>query len=835
MLYRVYYNLIQKGRILQEMEPVTSQEKTKDPERISVRSLVEFILRSGDIDNRTGGAADREAMQLGSRIHRQIQAGMGPEYQAEVPLSMDFPCDDFLIRVEGRADGIVAQTENEPALIDEIKGIRRSPELLEEPAPLHLAQAKCYAFIYAAQQQLEKIRVRVSYVSLEMEGRSAAEVRKNIRYFTFPYTRGELESWFHAVLEEYRKWARFAREWKKIRTLSIKQTDFPFSYREGQKKLTRDVYLTILRGRQLFIQAPTGTGKTLSCVFPAVKAMGEGLAEHIFYLTARTITRTAASAAFDQLREKGLRLKSIVLTAKEKICPMDETLCDPDHCPYAKGHFDRVNDAVYDQITRRDRFDREDILSAAKEYMVCPFEFSLDIASWMDAVIGDYNYAFHPRAKLKRFFGEGVKGEYLFLVDEAHNLVDRGREMYSASIVKEDILALNRLVKGKFPKLSRALSRVNTALLAYKKELETTGEAYRVLDGPGAFPVQILGLYGAMDETLKEMRDHPGAWSEELSGAVLDLYFEAGSFLDTVDVLDENYVVYTERTSGGEFVFRLLCANPAANLKNCFDRGRSSILFSATMLPIDYFKEMLGTKESYAVYADSCFDAGRLRVLTAADVSTRYTRRDEKSFSRIAEYILRMVSARSGNYMVFFSSYKMLEDTASYFDLICPKDVKIIRQSSRMSEEEREAFLAAFDEPEQGALRRGGMIGFCVMGSFFGEGIDLRGERLIGVMVVGPGLPMVCSEQEILKGWFDRRGEDGFRLAYQCPGMNKVLQAAGRVIRTEEDRGVVILVDERFAQARYRQMFPREWAGASLCRITELDGMLRRFWEPEES
>ena len=818
-----------------------AQETDHNIVRISVRSLVEFILRSGDIDNRIGGMPDRTAMQLGSRIHRRIQSAMGEGYSPEVPLSMDFPCDDFLIRVEGRADGIIAASGEEPALIDEIKGIVRPVEHLEEPVDVHLAQAKCYAFIYAKQQNLDRIRVRMSYVNLEALDEGTARLLDRMRFFTFEYSAGDLKTWFYGVLDEYKKWARFEQAWKQIRNESIRQTAFPFDFREGQRELTRDVYLTILREKQLFIQAPTGVGKTLSCVFPSVRAIGEEKAERIFYLTAKTITRMAAGAAFDQLREKGLRFKTVILTAKEKICPLQEMACDPDSCPYAKGHFDRVNDAVYEMIREADAFDRESILAGAEKYRVCPFELSLDIASWMDGVIGDYNYAFDPRAKLKRFFSEGQKGEYIFLVDEAHNLVDRGREMYSASLDKEEILALNRLVKGRNPSLSKALMRVNARLLALKKELELEQRPYQILEGPGTIAVPLLNLYGELDEYLKDARRGKPQDEEEIHSAVLDLYFRIGSFTDILDLLDDNYAVYTEKQPGGSFVLRLFCVNPSGNLQKCFEKGRSSILFSATLLPIDYFRSMLGTPDSYAVYARSCFERDRLQVLTCTDVSTRYTRRDERSFARIAEYILRMVSARKGNYMVFFSSYKMLEDTAGFFELICPKNVRLVRQTAGMSEEERETFLEIFrdfpsgtEQPaliQEDTLQEDTLLGFCVMGSFFGEGIDLRGEQLIGAMVVGPGLPMVCPEQEILKSWFDSRGQDGFRLAYQCPGMNKVMQAAGRVIRTEEDTGVVILLDERFGEARYRQMFPREWEDPPRCRLERVSSLLEQFWE----
>ncbi len=866
-----------------------SPEQSEDITRISVRALVEFILRSGDIDNRSGGLRDTEAMQLGSQLHRRIQAGAGKDYRSEVPLSMDFSCsmtgeddpvsgedvaageaakrDAFIIRLEGRADGLVTETPDSSALIDEIKGVLRPVELIEEPVPVHLAQAKCYAYMYAVAHALKEIRVRVTYASLVRPERSArkgvrgksrwnveadpgegagsapaeTETDKTIepdmdrpiisgderlRYFNYTYTFEELAAWFESVLAAYEKWARFERRWMRNRTAAIKETTFPYPFREGQQELMRDVYRTILREKQLFIQAPTGVGKTLSCVFPSVKAMGEGKADRIFYLTAKTITRTAAQTALALLRAKGLRIKSITLTAKEKTCPLQKPACDPDSCPYAKGHFDRINDAVFALINARDAFGREDILEAAETYQVCPHELSLDIASWMDVVIGDYNYAFHPRSKLKRFFGEGVKGTYIFLVDEAHNLVDRGRDMYSAALVREDLLALRRMVKGAFPELVRPLKKLAETMLVYKRALDESEKPYLIPEKLEGIPEKALNLYGALESFFKDVRDGNLHVEEEIRDAALELYFTLGRFLDVLSLVDENYVIYTENLPGRRFMLRLFCVNPAANLKACFEKGRASILFSATLLPIDYYKQMLGTPESYAVYARSCFDRANLTVITGVDVSTRYTRRNAAAYAGISEYILRMVSARAGNYMVFFSSYRMLEDTETYFRLICPSNVRVACQTQGMDEAEREAFLALFQENRSDTL-----VGLCVMGSLFGEGIDLKGESLIGVAVVGPGLPMVCAEQEILRGWFEGRAQDGFRLAYQCPGMNKVMQAAGRVIRTETDRGIVLLLDERFAQHSYRQMFPREWGDTTRCRLETVTPQLEAFWD----
>lgn len=431
--------------------------------RVSVRNLVEFILREGDIDNRHGGpGVDQEAMLAGGRIHRKIQGGKGSNYQAEVSLKGVFPREGYDLIVEGRADGIMTEADG-TVTVDEIKGVYRDIHQMEKPDKLHLAQAKCYAYLYGVQENREQMRVQMTYVNLETE---------EIRYFREDFSMEVLEPWMQALAEAYGKWTDFQIAWEETRNASARALTFPFSYRKGQRELAVSVYRTISRRKRLFIQAPTGVGKTMSVVFPAVKAFGEGLGEKLFYLTARTVTAQAARDAFAILQKQGLRLKRVFLTAKEKICPLEEPQCDPEHCPYARGHYDRVNEAVYTFLQNQDYGGREELLDWAEQYQVCPFAFSLDVSSFADAVVGDYNYAFSPTARLKRFFGEGMKGDYIFLIDEAHNLVDRSREMFSAALCKEDFLAMKKLAKPVSRKLERALERCNRYLLERKRECE---------------------------------------------------------------------------------------------------------------------------------------------------------------------------------------------------------------------------------------------------------------------------------------------------------------------------------------------------------------------------
>jgi len=777
--------------------------------KISVRNLVEFILRGGDIDNRHGGLIDKEAMQLGSKLHRKIQGQMGASYRAEVALKHSADCGNYVITVEGRADGILS--EDGKVTVDEIKGIYKDLALLKEPLDIHLAQAKCYAYIYGYQEELENIQVQMTYCNLETE-----DIRRFVREYSFE----ELEHWFCALMEEYRKWCEYQISWKAIRQESIREVEFPFPYRNGQKDLATAVYRTIWHRKKLFIQAPTGVGKTISTIFPAVKAVGEGLGEKIFYLTAKTITRTVAAEAFTLLKNRGLRYKVVTLTAKEKICACDEMDCNPEHCPYAKGHYDRINDAVYDMVTNYSDFSRDALIAQSEKWQVCPFELSLDVSLWVDAVICDYNYVFDPRARLKRFFGEGMRRDYIFLIDEAHNLVERGREMYSAALLKEDFMELRKEVKSYSKKLNGWLGKCNRIMLDWKRECET----YEILENLGNFSIVLMNLCGEMEEFLE------GEVNQKVREQVLDLYFSVRSFLDVYDKLDENYVAYTELQDDGKFKVKLYCVDTAVNLQECMDRGRSTIFFSATLLPVDYYIRLLSKdKDDYAIYASSPFDVSRKEVLIGADVSSKYTKRSLSEYQKMASYIQIAIEQRKGNYMTFFPSYKMMEEVADCFEKIKEEKTVVLRQSSGMREREREEFLEAFERTEEA-----GQVGFCVMGGIFGEGIDLKHDRLIGVIIVGTGLPQVCNEREILKNYYDVKQEDGFAYAYQYPGMNKVLQSAGRVIRTQEDEGVILLLDDRFLQQKYREMFPREWQNYMVCNLRNIGDKIKDFWNRGE-
>jgi DNA excision repair protein ERCC-2 len=792
--------------------------------RISVRNLVEFILRSGDLDIRVGASADREAMLAGSRVHRKIQKSRKGGYESEVFLSGETEFEDLIIRVEGRADGIdssgstqeaspeqLADSSTDPEqkkVIEEIKGIYRDLEHVEEPVPVHLAQAKCYAALLAERDSLSEAGVRMIYVNLDTE---------RTKTFDYSYTASELKTWYEGLMAEYHKWAKFLADHRKERDESMQDLPFPFPYRKGQRELVASVWHTISEQKELFIEAPTGVGKTMSAVFPAVRALGAGQGDRIFYLTSKTVTRTVGLEAFAILRSRGLKIKLVSLTAKEKLCPMNEPSCNPDDCPYAKGHFDRINDAVYDLLQQTDLFDRDTILRQAEERKVCPFELSLDVSSWTDAVICDYNYVFDPNVRLKRFFSEGMKSDAILLIDEAHNLVERGREMYSASLTKEHVLAAKKTVKEKDPALAKGLEKLNKQMLSLKRECDE----YAVLETAGVLVLSLLPLVEKMQDFLQEKAD------AEEKKALQDFWFEMRDFLSVSEIADENYVTYSELNEDGEFSVKLFCVNPASNLQKCIDRARCAVLFSATMLPISYYKKLLSTHDDdYAIYADTPFLPGQKLLLIGRDVSTRYRTRGEKTYERIARYLHDTASMKKGNYLAFFPSYKMMQDVFEvYRDRYDEEGINWVVQTPMMREEDREMFLENFYEDPKDTL-----IGFCVMGGIFSEGIDLTGTRLIGAIVIGTGLPQISNEKEILRDYYDKNGGDGFGYAYRIPGMNKVLQAAGRVIRTVTDRGIILLLDDRFLTQEYAALFPREWTGGRTVRVEEIKEVLRSFW-----
>lgn len=779
--------------------------------KISVRGLVEFVYQSGDLDTRFQG---KSRMTDGIKVHQKIQKSQGDAYEAEVSLSKRLTIDaekEMFLTISGRADGIL--TTPDLIIIDEIKGTSVFLEKIEaDTYPVHWAQAKIYGAIYAEDHGLNEMGIQLTYADFE-----SGAVKRIKQVFSAQ----DLLRFMEDTVALYKKWLIYKMEWKQKRDTSIESMQFPFGeYRSGQRELAVSVYNAIKNGDLLFAQAPTGIGKTMSTLFPVVKSMHNQLTDKIFYLSAKTIAKTVAEDAVQKMRmstEGNLRIKQLTITAKDKICTNDETICNPEKCSFAKGHFDRTLEALWDALNNEDAFNRESLIQYALKYHVCPYEFSLDLSLFSDVIICDYNYAFDPRVYLRRFFDMPTEN-FVFLVDEAHNMVDRSRNMYSAELNRGKINSLKKALIPKDKKLKNALEAVNKLLLKARKECDDEGVW-----------ISDVGVE-ELDASVRKRAPVIEKWLTENQGApyyddVLDLYFDFLGFLRISELYDEGFVTYIKDGHKQDMVYKLFCIHPASNLKRFISNARSVIFFSATLSPMGYYKDLLvGETDAKAIDLPSPFDPENRLLLYSKDVSVKYKDRDH-SLEDITRYISDLCSAKPGNYMIFFPSYAYMEKAYGLFESQYGSDFKLLKQNRDLTDADKEGFLDLYRDEKDSAS----IVGFVVMGGHFSEGIDLQGEALIGVMIVGVGLPMISFENEIIKRYFDQTMDRGFEFAYQFPGINKVMQSAGRVIRSNTDRGVVVLVDQRYASGYYRRLLPKDW-GKEFTSLDRFKGRLDEFW-----
>ncbi|HET7627663.1 MAG TPA: ATP-dependent DNA helicase [Bacillales bacterium] len=749
--------------------------------RESVRSLVEYVHRSGSIDSRFRAAS---SLTEGTRAHQRVQKTYAEADLKEVYLQTELTYEEFVFSVDGRADGILF--EGEDVVIDEIKSKAGTLEDIEEDSyPVHWAQAQFYAYMYAGENDRSEMIVQLTYVHTESDER---------RTFRKTFSFAALSEFVMEMVKGYAPFAMLVHELKEKRRESIVDLPFPFeAYRKGQRKFAGAVYRTIDEEKNLFANAPTGTGKTVSTVFPAVKAMGEGKAERLFYLTAKSTTKENAEETLALLEAKGLCMRSTTITAKQKVCFKEETICTKEHCEFADGYYDRINDAVSDILENETRMTRDVIERYARKHTVCPFEFSLDLSYAADAVICDYNYLFDPRVSLNRLYEE-EKRRTVLLIDEAHNLVDRAREMFSASLRKADFLAVKREFRGDVREAAKA---VNDHLLFMKKQ--HAGESVKELDEE---LVSLLDgfIAAAEKELLKQNGD----------ALLLDVYFAAHGFVKVAKLYDERYVTYVEAERSDVHV-KLFCLDPSHLLQKAGKNYRAKVYFSATLVPAGYYTDMLGgDADDYFIEIPSPFPPENVQVYVLPH-STRFRDR-EQTLPAIVQSIHELTERHPGNHLVFFPSYHYLYNVYDAFSEAYP-DVSTLVQDPNMSEADRDEFLSKFQSQKAETL-----IGFAVLGGVFSEGVDLKGDRLNGVFVVGVGLPQIGLERDIIKSHFQQEGKNGYDYAYVFPGMTKVLQAGGRLIRSEDDHGIVVLIDDRFLQRKYQSLLPPEWRDFTVLR-----------------
>jgi len=796
---------------------------------VQVRELVEFVLRQGDLGGQNQFVGSDRAL-AGIRGHQKIQRSRPAGYQTEIPVEHLVEADEFTLQIRGRIDGLLATPKE--VLLEEIKTVQGTWDRVADP--LHWAQAKVYGFIHAHKHALNELAIQLVY--LELETGKVTEFR---RTFSF----AELSDFFAATTAIYVDWLRERHQWCRERNESIQGLAFPFpAYRPGQRDLAVAAYRVLANGGRLFLAAPTGIGKTISVLLPAVKALGDGRLERIFYLTARTVGRAIAEKALANLRQGGLKLRAVTLTAKEKLCVRAGQSCEPLTCPLAIGYFDRVKPAIRDALGREE-ITRSTLESVAQKHQVCPFELSLDVSVWADAVICDYNYVFDPQVYLRRHFAEDG-GQYGFLVDEAHNLVDRAREMFSADLDGREILDVKRAVKQAAPRCAKALARLHLAMRKLADPTAHPDESVEASDPSvelNLFPVKAAAvrdethgvstrcefpetLIALLEAALTEaetwlVQNQPAGFRAEL----LALYFRLHSFRRTAELYDERYVTIIENVPA--LTVRLFCLDPSRLLRQALARGKAAIFFSATLTPMDYYRTLLGgTPEDPGLQLSSPFPPENLAVLIQDRIQTHFRGRAE-SLGDVVEAIGTLVQGRPGNYLIYFPSYQYLNAVLQEFQASYPS-LPVLVQRPGMTELERDAFLSSFSV-EHGET----LVGFAVLGGIFGEGIDLVGERLIGAVIVGVGLPQLCVERDLIRDYFQKQNAAGFDFAYTFPGMNRVLQAIGRVIRSETDHGVVLLIDARFEELRYRRLFPAWWKFDRVRNSSRLREAVGDFWK----
>ncbi len=775
---------------------------------IGVRELIGFIYRSGNLDNRFNASDLSERGRLGVKAHKKIQKDyeetFAGAFESEVYLTCSILKKNISLSIFGRADGI--HRSKQEVTIDEIKTTRIPIEDIDELLDQnHLRQCMCYGYMVVSKEKLDQINLRITYYNTDND---------HIKHLNFTYSKKDLTQFINELADKYTKWLKIKDEWILERNNSIKNLHFPFErFREGQRKFSVMVYHSIKDKKKLFAQAPTGTGKTLATLFPALKAMGKALGGSIFYLTSKTITRQTVENTLDLLRNKGLKLKSIVITAKEKICINGEFKCDPYNCQYAKGHFDRVNEALTNIITNDCHLSRKTIQEHARSFTVCPYELSLDLSEFSDCIICDYNYLFDPRAYLRRYFDEA--GNYIFLIDEAHNLPERAREMYSSKLSMNSLSKLREDVKSKNSKISKSTRKLETEVSYYFLN-ENLEPKWTKKEAP-------KDIKESLEDTLREIAAYlmtPGY--DSMKEKLTEYFFELNAFNNTMERYDDHYISVYDNVAE---TLNLYCIDPSRHIREMLEKGSSCVLFSATLSPMDYYKHLFGaTKDDYSLILRSPFNQKRLCLLVNSMISTKYNARQYSADSIVKN--IELISRHRGNYMVFFPSYKYMEMIHNAFILKYPK-IKTSIQYPYMNENDRESFLESFTHKPEETL-----VGFVLMGGIFGEGIDLIGTRLSGAIIVGVGLPQIGFDRNIIKDYYQNKLGKGWEYAYIYPGANKVMQAVGRVIRSHDDKGVVMLIDQRFIQNPYPSIFPADWSHAiNIRNEREIIQILQAFWE----
>ncbi|MGE5582213.1 MAG: helicase C-terminal domain-containing protein [Bacillota bacterium] len=757
--------------------------------KVGVKDLLETLFHPKDL-----GTAFIPATrgQEGIEGHHLLTSQRPAGYQTEVPVEFIYDWADYRLIVQGRIDGLL---ESEGALVaEEIKTTYLPLEALAaDRFPVHQAQLQLYLYFLMAKNPGKRISGRLTYFSLN----DLSE-----RTFPLEISFDEACEFFNTLAETYLAICRNRDNWLDLRNGSITNLPFPFpESRPGQEELMDLVTQAIEQERDLLVEAATGIGKTVAVLYPALKQLPQNKRiNQIFFLTAKTAGKEILKKTLSTARQQGLRLRTVFIEAKERVCLSPGAQCHPLYCPYALDYYPKAA-RVTPMLLDQELITPETLLECAKLETICPFELSLDLAFQADLIVCDYNYVFDPGVYLRRFFLNSGRRDYLFLVDEAHNMVARGREMYSATLALRDLVSFQNEIAAVDKKAAAGCGAVAEFFQVWDHEIaEERRPGIRLSHLPDLFEPALERLAATLDLLLRERLP------AELRRRVRDFYFNLSAFTRIAALTDKDFAIYVKQESEGA-VLRLFCFNPGRLLRRRIEQGRLAIFFSATLSPLNYFRELLGCgPDSLSLQIPSPFPQETRLYLQVPGIDTRFRSR-EASAPALAGCIADLVTAHTGNYLIFFPSYTYMKAVWPYIKQAVAGKAGIFAQAPSMKEAQKQEFLRRITSVGTGYSQ----VGLAVLGGLFGEGVDLPGEQLIGVMIIGPGLPVVNDEQELLRMYFDERNGEGFLYAYLIPGLIRVIQSAGRVFRTPEDKGVVLLVDDRFLDQRYQELLPPDW------------------------
>lgn len=770
--------------------------------KLSVHQLVDFLLRVGDIDNRV---FNKSTMNEGSRLHAYYQHKMGEFYISEYYLKETFNVDDFSITLEGRSDGIIIYDDY--FILDEIKTtVSDLKEFYEEQKEWHLGQAKCYALMYANEKNYQKAIIRLTYINQIDETKFIKEFKVDV---------DELKQYVLDLLKQYLDFYRLIFDRIEKRNISAEKLKFPFSsFRTGQRDLAKYAYAIAKKGGQLFVEAPTGIGKTVSTLFPFIKSFADNSTDKIFYLTAKNSGKETAMSTIDILRQNGLSISNLIITAKEKVCYCPGKGCNPDECVFAKGYYTKLKRVIETSLINYERFSLQEISRIASENMMCPFELSLDLSLFVDVIVCDYNYMFDPQVFLQRYFLED-RSKTLVLVDEANNLVDRGRDMYSCSFSYESFKKAKKAVKElEHKKYKNASKRINKLF----KELDNNYE-----DGNHIINMFLPTHLNAIEAYVVACQDINKHFHQFANEDFLEFFFEINKFLKLIELYDDTFKLYINKYNKN-IIVNLYCLDCSSHLRRSFSKIKGSIVFSATLSPSEYYIDTLGGDEKTPfLKLRSPFNKENRKIIVAPNVSLRYKRRNE-TIEKVVQYLTSLIKSKLGNYFIYCPSYEYLNLLEPYLALL---DIDLHVQRKDMTDEEKQSFLNHFESNPTKTT-----VGLAIVGGSFGEGIDLVSDRLIGVAVIGVGLPQLCFERDLIKDYMSIIHENGFDYSYVYPAINKVMQAVGRLIRTENDKGIALLIDDRYCSSPYSTLFKDEWNDYEIItEVSELEEIVQKFWE----